>query len=80
MGVTHPPLKAPTGFRTGIEVAVASCKRADDRKVLEVRRGERAEVWRRARIEGARILEDMVKGELGCSLVTTRYFEVGVRM
>lgn len=61
MEVTHPPLKAPTGFRTGIAVAVASCRRADDWKVLDVRRGESAVVWRKARIEGARILEAMVR-------------------
>lgn len=62
-GVTHPPLKAPTGFRTGMAVvAVASCRRAEDWKVREVRRGERGEVWRKARREGARILEAMVEG------------------
>ena len=64
-GVAHPPLKAPTGFRTGIAVAVASCNRADDdRKVLEVRRGESVEVWRKARIEGARILEAIARREI----------------
>ncbi len=61
-GATHPPLKAPTGFRTGIAVAVASWRRADDRKDREVRRGGRGEVWRIARMEGARILEAMVQG------------------
>lgn len=61
-GFTHPPLKAPTGFRTGIVVAVASRRRADDWKVLEVRKGESVDVWRKARIEGARILDAMVKG------------------
>ena len=60
--VTHPPLKAPTGFRTGIAVAVASCRRADDRNVREVRRGDGVEVWRKARMEGVRILEAMVNG------------------
>ena len=41
IGTTHPPLKAPTGFRTGMVVAVASCRRGDEeRNVLkEVRRG-----------------------------------------
>lgn len=68
-GVTHPPLKAPTGFRAGIAVAVASRRRADDRNVREVRRGERVEVWRKARMQGARLLEAMVKGVESCQVV-----------
>ena len=41
MGTTHPPLKAPTGFRTGMAVAVASCKRGVEERndLKEVRRG-----------------------------------------
>ena len=78
MGVTHPPLKAPTGFRTGIAVAVASCCRcADDLKVLDVRRGERVVVWRKARIDGARILEAMARRELW---VTGWCFEYDMKM
>ena len=61
-GFTHPPLKAPTGFRTGRAVAVASCRRAEDRNGREGRRGGRGEVWRKARREGARSLEAMVEG------------------
>ena len=37
-GFTHPPLKAPTGFRAGRAVAVASWRRDDDWNVRE-RRG-----------------------------------------
>lgn len=60
-GFTHPPLKAPTGFRAGKAVAVASWRReVDCWKVLVVRRGVIGEVWRIARIEGARSLEAMV--------------------
>ena len=49
-------------------VAAASCRRGDEeRNVLEeVRRGEDSNGWRKARIEGARILEAMVvKGRGG---------------
>lgn len=72
-GGTHPPLKAPTGFRTGMAVAVASCRRADDWNGLEARRGEDSEVWRKARIVGARILEAMVKGGLVVVLWLQRF-------
>lgn len=65
--VTHPPLKAPTGFRTGMAVAVASRSRADDWNALTVRRGESVDVWRQARIERARIWEAMVKGGVSMS-------------
>ena len=43
-------------------MAVASCRRAEDRNGREGRRGGRGEVWRKARREGARSLEAMVEG------------------
>ena len=61
-GVTHPPRKAPTGFRAGRAVAVASWRRDDDRNVRERRCRGSVEVWRNARIEGGRILEAMMEG------------------
>ena len=51
-------------------VAVASCRRGDEERnfLEEVRRGadkEHVNGWRKARIEGARILEAMMEKERG---------------
>ena len=64
---TYPPLNAPTGFRTGrAAAAVASwSRRADEWNVREVWVWSRGDIvvdgWRKARIEGVRILEAMVE-------------------
>ena len=60
----YPPLKAPTGFLTGAAATVlASRRRDEDRNVLELRRGAVEAVCRKARIEGAKILEAMTDEE-----------------
>ena len=61
----YPPLKAPTGFLTGAAAtALASRRRDEDWNVLELRRGAMEGVCRKARIEGASILEAMTDEEV----------------
>lgn len=54
-----PSLNAPTGFLIGVVATEESKRRDDERNVREVWKEDVVADWRKARIEGARILEVM---------------------